>query len=213
MKKLGTQEGAPLNELRTKFQEQGDAEALEARAALLDEPQNLSLGDRERLFGYLEGGGKMILAEPEALLTEALAHARPRRPEDVEVLRQHDPLREEPEAVTQKIRTMPTDPARVKRTDPGNPEKCPVWQLHQVYSDDATQGVGAEGLHHRRHRLPRVQAAGDRRDQRGAGADPRARAALSRRSDAGDATSSPTAARRRSASPTRRCATCARRWD
>ena len=38
-------------------------------------------------------------------------------------------LREEPESVTKKIRTMPTDPARVKRTDPGNPEKCPVWEL------------------------------------------------------------------------------------
>jgi tryptophanyl-tRNA synthetase len=39
--------------------------------------------------------------------------------------------------VAKKIRTMPTDPARVKRTDPGNPEKCPVWDLHKIYSDDA----------------------------------------------------------------------------
>ena len=75
-------------------------------------------------------------------------------------------LREEPESVAKKIKTMPTDPARVKRTDPGNPEKCPVWDLHQVYSDDERKEWVREGLHHGRHRLPGVQAAGDRRDQR-----------------------------------------------
>jgi len=45
-------------------------------------------------------------------------------------------LREEPAAVAQKIRTMQTDPARVRRTDRGNPERCPVWGLHQVYSNE-----------------------------------------------------------------------------
>jgi tryptophanyl-tRNA synthetase len=48
-------------------------------------------------------------------------------------------LREDPETVTKKIRTMPTDPARVRRTDPGSPANCPVWQFHLVYSDDATR--------------------------------------------------------------------------
>ena len=48
-------------------------------------------------------------------------------------------LREDPAEVTKKIRTMQTDPARVRRTDPGNPERCPVWGLHQIYSDDATR--------------------------------------------------------------------------
>ncbi len=48
-------------------------------------------------------------------------------------------LREDADEVDRKIRTMPTDPARVRRTDPGDPEKCPVWQLHQVYSDAETQ--------------------------------------------------------------------------
>mgnify|MGYP002144073810 CR=1 FL=1 len=42
-----------------------------------------------------------------------------------------------PETVAKKIRGMTTDPARVRRTDPGDPARCPVWQLHQVYSDDA----------------------------------------------------------------------------
>ena len=48
-------------------------------------------------------------------------------------------LREEPDSVAQKIRVMQTDPQRVRRTDPGEPEKCPVWGLHKVYSDAATQ--------------------------------------------------------------------------
>jgi tryptophanyl-tRNA synthetase len=47
--------------------------------------------------------------------------------------------------VTKKIRTMPTDPARVRRTDPGDPEKCPVWQLHKVYSDDETRDWVVKG--------------------------------------------------------------------
>ena len=48
-------------------------------------------------------------------------------------------LRDDKETVTRKIRTMQTDPARVKRTDPGNPDKCPVWLFHVVYSDDETK--------------------------------------------------------------------------
>jgi tryptophanyl-tRNA synthetase len=54
-------------------------------------------------------------------------------------------LRESPANVEQKIRTMPTDPARGRRTDPGSPEKCPVWQFHQIYSDDATKTWVQEG--------------------------------------------------------------------
>ena len=57
-------------ELRTAFQERGDAEALEAARAMLNDTQNLSLGDRERLFGYLEGSRRVILPEPGPLLTE-----------------------------------------------------------------------------------------------------------------------------------------------
>src|SRR6266850_567356 len=106
------------------------------KARLLDEQQNLSRGDRERLYGWLEGGGKKILVEPEVLLTEA-----PRMPglDGQKMSKSYGntiSLREEPESVAKKIRTMPTDPARVKRGDPGNPEKCPVWELHKVYSDE-----------------------------------------------------------------------------
>jgi tryptophanyl-tRNA synthetase len=139
VKKLGSRRARLYRELRTKFQEQGDTGALEAARALLEETQNLTMGDRERLFGYLEGGGKMILAEPHALLTEA---SRMPGLDGHKMSKSYNNtigLRESPEVVTKKIRTMPTDPARVKRTDPGEPEKCPVWQLHLVYSDDKTR--------------------------------------------------------------------------
>jgi tryptophanyl-tRNA synthetase len=139
VKKLGSRRARLYRELRTKFQEQGDTGALEGARALLEETQNLTMGDRERLFGYLEGGGKMILAEPHSLLTEA---SRMPGLDGHKMSKSYNNtigLREAPDAVTKKIRTMPTDPARVKRTDPGEPEKCPVWQLHLVYSDDKTR--------------------------------------------------------------------------
>jgi tryptophanyl-tRNA synthetase len=136
VKKLGTKKARLFNDLRTKFLESGDAEALKRAQALLDEQQNMPRGDRERLYGWLEGGGKKILVEPDVLLTEA---SRMPGLDGQKMSKSYGntiSLREEPESVAKKIRVMPTDPARVKRTDPGNPEKCPVWELHKVYSDD-----------------------------------------------------------------------------
>jgi len=135
VKKMGSKKARLFNELRTKFLEQGDAEALPRAQALLEEQQNLPRGDRERLYGWLEGSGKKILVEPEVLLTHA---SRLPGLDGQKMSKSYGnaiELRDEPEVVTRKIRTMPTDPARVKRSDPGNPERCPVWQLHQIYSD------------------------------------------------------------------------------
>jgi tryptophanyl-tRNA synthetase len=145
IKKLGAKRAKLYRELRTKFLEQGDAQALEAARALLDKAQNLALGDRERLFGYVEGGGKMILTEPQALLTEASKMPGIDGQKMSKSYNNTIGLRDEPDAITKKIRTMPTDPARVKRTDPGDPEKCPVWQLHLVYSDEPRKQWVQEG--------------------------------------------------------------------
>jgi tryptophanyl-tRNA synthetase len=136
LKKLGSKKSRLFNELRTKFMENGDAEALARARALLEEQQNLPRGDRERLYGWLEGGGRRILVEPEALLTEAAKMPGLDGQKMSKSYGNAIALREEPEQVAKKVRTMPTDPARVKRSDPGNPERCPVWQLHLVYSDD-----------------------------------------------------------------------------
>ncbi|MBE0624478.1 MAG: tryptophan--tRNA ligase [Burkholderiales bacterium] len=151
VKKLGSKKGKLYSQLRTRYQEQGDEGALQAGRALLNEPQNLSMGDRERLFGYLEGGGRMILAEPQALLTESSKLPGLDGQKMSKSYNNTITLREDAAAVTKKLRTMPTDPARVKRDDPGDPEKCPVWQLHLVYSDDATrtwvqQGCKSAGI-------------------------------------------------------------------
>jgi len=151
VKKLGAKRSRLYRDLRTKFLEQGDDEALGKARALLEEAQNLALGDRERLFGYLEGGGKVILAEPQALLTEA---SRMPGLDGQKMSKSYSntiALREDPDSVAKKIRTMPTDPARIRRTDPGDPARCPVWQLHQVYSDDARrqwveQGCRSAGI-------------------------------------------------------------------
>ncbi|MHB0992040.1 MAG: tryptophan--tRNA ligase [Burkholderiales bacterium] len=138
IKKMGNKKARLYEELRMRYQQDGDETAIEAAHALLNEQQNLSLGDRERLFGYLEGGGKMILTEPQALLTAASKMPGLDGQKMSKSYQNTITLRESAESLTKKVRTMPTDPARVRRTDPGTPEKCPVWALHQIYSD---QGI------------------------------------------------------------------------
>ncbi|WP_440995950.1 tryptophan--tRNA ligase [Arhodomonas sp. SL1] len=145
VRKMGKRNARDYRALRKRYQEQGDSEALESGRALLAGQQNLTLGDRERLLGYLEGGGRTVLPEPEALLTPA-----PRMPglDGRKMSKSYGnaiSLREEPDEVSQKIRTMPTDPARVRRTDPGEPTKCPVWEFHRLYSDEGTQEWVLEG--------------------------------------------------------------------
>ncbi len=145
VRKLGAKRARMYHELRTRFQQEGDEDALEQAKALLDETQNLSLGDRERLYGYLEGSGKMILVEPEALLTPA---ARMPGLDGQKMSKSYANtinLREDAESVTRKVRTMQTDPARMRRTDPGEPERCPVWPLHAIYSDERTLNWVQEG--------------------------------------------------------------------
>ncbi len=136
-RKLGSKRAKLYAELRDRFQEKGDEDALEQGKALLQEAQNLTMDDRELLFGYLEGGRRLILVEPQALLTEA---SRMPGLDGQKMSKSYNntiALREHPDAIVQKMRKMPTDPARVRRSDAGNPERCPVWQFHEVYSDEA----------------------------------------------------------------------------
>ncbi|QBP76569.1 tryptophan--tRNA ligase [Herbaspirillum huttiense] len=144
-KKLGSKRAKLYLELRTQFQEKGDDEALEQAKAMLDDAQNLSMIDRERLFGYLEGSRKLILTEPQAMLTEA---SRLPGLDGAKMSKSYGnaiALREEAASVTKKVKTMPTDPQRVRRSDPGDPDKCPVWQFHQVYSTPQVKEWAAKG--------------------------------------------------------------------
>jgi tryptophanyl-tRNA synthetase len=139
IKKLGKKNARLYKTLRRRYQEQGDHEALEVARALLENNAHLALGDLERLFGYLDGRGRVILPEPQPMLTPASKMPGLDGQKMSKSYGNTIALRDDPEVVAQKLRTMPTDPARVRRTDPGDPEKCPVWQLHQVYSTTETK--------------------------------------------------------------------------
>jgi tryptophanyl-tRNA synthetase len=145
VKKMGKKNAKLFNRYRKGYQEQGDQEALEAARALLDGQQNIGVADRERLFGYLEGGGRLILAEPQPLLTKASKMPGLDGQKMSKSYNNTIALRDDPEVVENALRTMPTDTNRVRRNDPGDPEKCPVWQFHLVYSDDATREWVQEG--------------------------------------------------------------------
>jgi len=143
--KMGKKNARLYINLRKAYQEQGDTEALERARALLKSQQNLALGDTERLFGFLEGGGKVILPEPQALLTPA---AKMPGLDGQKMSKSYDntiALRESDASLAEKIKKMPTDTNRVRRTDPGNPDLCPVWQLHEVYADDDQKQWVQEG--------------------------------------------------------------------
>ncbi len=139
IKRLGKKNGKLYRDMRNRYQEQGDEEALQTARALLAENHNLTMGDRDRLLGNLEGSGRSVLTEPQPLLTES---ARMPGLDGRKMSKSYGntiSLREDPKEIEAKLRTMPTDPARVRRSDPGNPEKCPVWEFHKVYSGQATR--------------------------------------------------------------------------
>jgi len=144
-KKMGKKAAKQFEQLRRAYQEQGDSEALAGGRELLAAQQNLSVAERERLLGYLEGGGRQILVEPQPLLTHA-----PKMPglDGQKMSKSYGntlSLREDLGVVENMIRRMPTDPSRVRRSDPGDPEKCPVWQFHQIYSDPSVRQWVQEG--------------------------------------------------------------------
>ena len=141
--KLPKDDARYLEKQRKAFGETGAAEALAKGEAIIGKAATAIAGwseaDSELLHGHLRGTGRTVLTEPRALHTEVtklpgLDGAKMSKSYGNAIL-----MREEPAEVTKKVRGMTTDPARVRRTDPGNPEKCPVWDFHKVYSDEATR--------------------------------------------------------------------------
>ena len=145
LKAMGKSPAKNFKALRKSYQEKGLDDALQSGHQLISELGHLTIADRERLHGYLEGSGRSILVEPQALLTPV-----PKMPglDGQKMSKSYGntiALREDPDDLVKKIKTMPTDPARVRRTDPGTPEKCPVWDFHKIYSDETTQNWVREG--------------------------------------------------------------------
>ncbi len=127
------------------IQEKGDAEALARARSLVESNARLTVADRDRLFGFLEGTGIAVLPEPEVLLT-----ATPKVPglDGRKMSKSYGNtigMREDPDSVVKKLKTMQTDPARVRRTDPGDPDRCPVFDLHKIYSSTETQAWAQKG--------------------------------------------------------------------
>jgi tryptophanyl-tRNA synthetase len=145
LRKMGKKNAKLYRKLRKDYQERGDQDALQVARALLEGQGNLAMGDRERLWGYLEGGGRIILPEPSALLTPASKMPGLDGQKMSKSYGNTIALRDDPKDIEQKLRTMPTDPARARRTDPGDPAKCPVFQLHEVYSDESRKQWVHEG--------------------------------------------------------------------
>ena len=144
-KKMGKKSAKLYSRYHKAYTEQGDQEALDAARALLENQQNITVNDKERLFGYLEGSGRLILPEPQPLLTKASKMPGLDGQKMSKSYGNIIALRDEPEVVEKALRTMPTDTNRVRRSDPGDPARCPVWQFHEIYSDDGVREWASEG--------------------------------------------------------------------
>ncbi|NBT67687.1 MAG: tryptophan--tRNA ligase [Betaproteobacteria bacterium] len=130
---------------RKQYQETGDTKALEGALGYIAQAPELDSKQKERLEGYFKGTGKAILTEPQVLLTQA---SKLPGLDGVKMSKSYNnaiAIREDKASIETKVRRMPTDPARVKRTDAGDPERCPVWQFHKVYSDASTQNWVTQG--------------------------------------------------------------------
>ena len=144
-RKMGKKNAKIYDELRRNYQEKGDHEALARARALLEGQQNITISDRERLFGFLEGEGRIILPEPMELLTKTAKMPGLDGQKMSKSYGNTIGLREAPDSVEKKLRTMQTDPARIRRNDPGDPQKCPVWDFHQIYSNEEVRSWVVDG--------------------------------------------------------------------
>lgn len=143
--RLGKKSGRLYREWLSDYQEEGDLEAFERARGLLAETSKLNRNQQERLLGYLEGGGRRILGEPEHWQGEV-------EPLLGMELKTHNAAREDAiflrsgrDDIAACVREMPTDPARVRRQDPGDPQRCPLWTLHESFTPASDRQWAAEG--------------------------------------------------------------------
>ena len=145
---LGKDDARYVEKQRKAYGQDGSAEALAKGEGLVKKAQaagTLSADQAELLLGHLKGAGKSVLTEPGVLLTETSKLPGLDGDKMSKSRGNTVAMRDDPAVVTQKVRGMKTDPARARRTDPGTPEKCPVWEFHKVYTDDATRAWVHQG--------------------------------------------------------------------
>jgi tryptophanyl-tRNA synthetase len=134
-----------IKSMAKKRTEQGDTTVLDKLPGFLAKFEAISVDDKALLTSFVSGKGKVVLIEPDTLLTNASKLPGLDGRKMSKSYGNAIGIREDAASITKKVREMPTDPARVMRTDKGNPERCPVWQFHLVYSDDARRAWVTEG--------------------------------------------------------------------
>jgi len=135
LKKLGKKSAKLFSSLQKKYREQGNMDAYSQGHSLILESQNITMGEQALLLGFFEGTGKTILPEPEVLLTKTAKFPGLDGQKMSKSYANTIAIASPPAEVEKKIAQMLTDPARVRRIDPGCPEKCPVWALHKFYAN------------------------------------------------------------------------------
>ena len=146
--KLGKDDARYIEKQRKAYGQDGSMEALPRGEAVVKRARAADLidsDDTELLLGHLKGSGKSVLTEPAVLLTETSKLPGLDGDKMSKSRGNTIAMRDEPAVVAHKIKRMPTDPQRVRRNDPGDPTRCPVWQFHQVYSDAATKDWVVQG--------------------------------------------------------------------
>ena len=145
LEKIGKDSAKRFEKSRKAYQETGDTKALEGALGFVNTSPLLDNTERERLSAYFRGTGRMVLVEPQVLLTESAKLPGLDGRKMSKSYGNGISMREDKASIEHKVKTMPTDPARVKRTDAGNPDNCPVWQFHKIYSTGETQNWVRQG--------------------------------------------------------------------
>jgi tryptophanyl-tRNA synthetase len=142
--KLSEGQRAQLQALRRAADQDGQIDKRDEARELIRNAA-LSRAEKDALRAQLDGGRRTILREPEALLTPESKLPGLDGRKMSKSYGNSIAIREERAVVEQKVKRMPTDPARVKRTDAGDPARCPVWQFHLAYTDAATRDWASRG--------------------------------------------------------------------
>ena len=145
LEKIGKDSTKRFEKSRKVYQETGDTKAMEGALGFVNSSPLLDDAERERLSAYFRGTGRMVLVEPQVLLTESAKLPGLDGRKMSKSYGNGIAMREDKASIEHKVKTMPTDPARVKRTDAGNPDNCPVWQFHKIYSSNDTQNWVRQG--------------------------------------------------------------------
>ncbi len=134
-----------IKSMAKKRTEQGDDTVLAKLPGFLAKFEGMSADERALLTSLVSGKGKAVLIEPDVLLTTASKLPGLDGRKMSKSYGNAIGIREDAASITKKVREMPTDPARVKLTDKGDPVKCPVWQFHLIYSNEERRAWVTQG--------------------------------------------------------------------